>query len=158
MLTPLKFNQNLLLSSFPSHLCTKNPQNDAVSIIHLRMFRLRGFNLLLNHHHHRHHHHHRNSNLQILKPDFIFARKSSMADTQEAERSEKQNPLPLPLAAEKTAAKEKEKEKKELPPPPEKPEAGDCCGSGCVRCVWDIYYEELDAYDQLLKDFNNSPN
>ncbi|KAL4367788.1 hypothetical protein GQ457_05G012630 [Hibiscus cannabinus] len=37
------------------------------------------------------------------------------------------------------------------PPPPEKPEPGDCCGSGCVRCVWDVYYEELEAYNKVYK-------
>jgi hypothetical protein len=37
-----------------------------------------------------------------------------------------------------------------LPLPPEKPLPGDCCGSGCVRCVWDIYFDELDAYDKAL--------
>jgi hypothetical protein len=31
--------------------------------------------------------------------------------------------------------------------PPEKPLPGDCCGSGCVRCVWDVYYEELEVYN-----------
>ncbi|NP_001241736.1 uncharacterized protein LOC100856920 [Zea mays] len=36
------------------------------------------------------------------------------------------------------------------PLPPEKPLPGDCCGSGCVRCVWDIYFDELDAYDKAL--------
>ncbi|XVE87378.1 hypothetical protein DITRI_Ditri18aG0112500 [Diplodiscus trichospermus] len=46
---------------------------------------------------------------------------------------------------------------KELPPPPEKPEPGDCCGSGCVRCVWDVYYEELEAYNKLYNsDSKNS--
>ncbi|KAH6796744.1 oxidoreductase-like protein [Perilla frutescens var. hirtella] len=35
------------------------------------------------------------------------------------------------------------------PPPPEKPLPGDCCGSGCVRCVWDVYYEELEEYNKL---------
>ena len=34
--------------------------------------------------------------------------------------------------------------------PPEKPLSGDCCGSGCVRCVWDVYYEELEAYNNFL--------
>lgn len=44
-----------------------------------------------------------------------------------------------------------------VPPPPEKPEPGDCCGSGCVRCVWDVYYEELEAYNKLYKyDSNDS--
>lgn len=38
-----------------------------------------------------------------------------------------------------------------IPPPPEKPLPDDCCGSGCVRCVWDIYYEELEAYNKLYK-------
>ncbi|KAB1204493.1 UPF0651 protein P31B10.02, mitochondrial [Morella rubra] len=43
--------------------------------------------------------------------------------------------------------------KKELPPPPppEKPLPGDCCGSGCVRCVWDVYYEELEDYNKLYE-------
>ncbi|XP_022775377.1 uncharacterized protein LOC111317219 [Durio zibethinus] len=52
---------------------------------------------------------------------------------------------------------EEEKLVKELPPPPEKPEPGDCCGSGCVRCVWDVYYEELEAYNKLYNsDSKNS--
>lgn len=37
------------------------------------------------------------------------------------------------------------------PPPPEKPLPGDCCGSGCVRCVWDVYYDELEEYHRLYK-------
>ncbi|KAK7386551.1 hypothetical protein VNO78_26876 [Psophocarpus tetragonolobus] len=46
---------------------------------------------------------------------------------------------------------------KQVPPPPEKPEPGDCCGSGCVRCVWDIYYEELEQYDKLYKQDHPNP-
>ncbi|KAL8098059.1 hypothetical protein AgCh_030991 [Apium graveolens] len=46
----------------------------------------------------------------------------------------------------------------EIPPPPEKPLPGDCCGSGCVRCVWDIYYEELDEYNNLVKNNLSSKN
>lgn len=38
------------------------------------------------------------------------------------------------------------------PPLPEKPLPGDCCGSGCVRCVWDIYYEELEAYNEYYRN------
>eukprot|EP00250_Pteridium_aquilinum_P034776 c8080_g1_i1 orf=29-412(+) len=41
----------------------------------------------------------------------------------------------------------KKKEEDELGEPPEKPLPGDCCGSGCVRCVWDMYFEELDLYN-----------
>ncbi|KAG6700904.1 hypothetical protein I3842_08G136500 [Carya illinoinensis] len=47
-------------------------------------------------------------------------------------------------------------EKWTSPPPPEKPLPGDCCGSGCVRCVWDVYYEELEAYDKLCKSDSES--
>ena len=32
--------------------------------------------------------------------------------------------------------------------PPQEPQEGDCCGSGCVRCVWDIYYEKLERYNE----------
>ncbi|CAL0313127.1 unnamed protein product [Lupinus luteus] len=42
------------------------------------------------------------------------------------------------------------------PPPPEKPDPFDCCGSGCVRCVWDVYYDELDQYDKLYKQDNEN--
>ncbi|KAE8707742.1 putative Glutaredoxin-1, grx1 [Hibiscus syriacus] len=44
-----------------------------------------------------------------------------------------------------------------IPAPPEKPEPGDCCGSGCVRCVWDVYYEELEAYNNLYSK-ESTPN
>ena len=70
-----------------------------------------------------------------------------MAEAEGANKRETQPPV-TEEGREKTPAKE-------LPPPPEKPEPGDCCGSGCVRCVWDVYYEELDAYNQLLKQFNS---
>lgn len=46
---------------------------------------------------------------------------------------------------------EDEKKKSALAPPPEMPSPGDCCGSGCVRCVWDVYYEELEAYNGSLR-------
>ncbi|KAM6556295.1 hypothetical protein CsatB_003314 [Cannabis sativa] len=41
--------------------------------------------------------------------------------------------------------------KTQQPPPPKKPLPGDCCGSGCVRCIWDIYYDELEDYNKLYK-------
>ncbi|KAA0025698.1 UPF0651 protein [Cucumis melo var. makuwa] len=60
---------------------------------------------------------------------------------------------------EKEEEKEKEKEKiVKLPPPPEKPLPGDCCGSGCVRCVWDVYYEELEDYNKLCEKGSAPPN
>ncbi|KAL6000380.1 hypothetical protein ACLOJK_024075 [Asimina triloba] len=46
---------------------------------------------------------------------------------------------------------EREEKKEEEESPPEKPEPGDCCGSGCVRCVWDVYYDELEEYNKRLK-------
>ncbi|GAQ88888.1 hypothetical protein KFL_004670050 [Klebsormidium nitens] len=30
---------------------------------------------------------------------------------------------------------------------PEKPYPEDCCGGGCAPCVWDTYYEELEAFE-----------
>ncbi|CAM0952598.1 unnamed protein product [Alopecurus aequalis] len=50
---------------------------------------------------------------------------------------------PMAEAAKKTDAPP-------APEPPEKPLPGDCCGSGCVRCVWDIYYDELQDYKKAL--------
>lgn len=52
---------------------------------------------------------------------------------------------------------EKGAPQKQPPPPPEKPLPDDCCGSGCVRCVWDIYYDELEAYNKLYGDDGSKP-
>ncbi|KAK4711803.1 hypothetical protein R3W88_006316 [Solanum pinnatisectum] len=52
----------------------------------------------------------------------------------------------------KTESEKKQEESKvTIPPPPEKPLPDDCCGSGCVRCVWDMYYEELEEYNKLYQ-------
>lgn len=38
------------------------------------------------------------------------------------------------------------------PPPrrPDEPDAEDCCGEGCVRCVYDIHDEKLERYREAL--------
>ncbi|KAK9670153.1 hypothetical protein RND81_13G181500 [Saponaria officinalis] len=96
---------------------------------------------------------HRPSSLQhVIQPVFSIP---LMADA--SEKTENQTSPPPPPAT--VADGEREKSGKVPPPlptPPEKPEAGDCCGSGCVRCVWDIYYDELESYNQLLQEYNNS--
>ena len=35
--------------------------------------------------------------------------------------------------------------------PPRKPEPHECCGTGCIPCVMDIYEEELYEYEKALK-------
>jgi hypothetical protein len=36
------------------------------------------------------------------------------------------------------------------PVPPQKPLALDCCESGCDRCVFEIYADDLGHYQSLL--------
>ncbi|TPG50124.1 hypothetical protein EAH75_01085 [Rhodanobacter glycinis] len=38
------------------------------------------------------------------------------------------------------------------PPPrhPAEPGAADCCGEGCVRCVYDLYEDALERYQAEL--------
>jgi hypothetical protein len=36
------------------------------------------------------------------------------------------------------------------PVPPVEPDAADCCGEGCVRCVYDVYEEALERYQAAL--------
>jgi hypothetical protein len=38
-----------------------------------------------------------------------------------------------------------------IPPVPRKPEPHECCGTGCIPCVMDIYEEELFEYEKALK-------
>jgi len=40
------------------------------------------------------------------------------------------------------------KEKTTIPAPPEKPEPNDCCGSGCMPCVFDHYYTVLEEWQE----------
>lgn len=40
---------------------------------------------------------------------------------------------------------------KEKPLPPGDSE---CCESGCSRCVWDTYFEELDAWNEAQSNVN----
>ncbi len=35
-----------------------------------------------------------------------------------------------------------------VPPRPEPPLPTDCCGSGCVRCVNDVYADELAEWER----------
>ena len=50
------------------------------------------------------------------------------------------------------------------PAPPPEPEAGACCQSGCDPCVYDLYWQAMDRYEQALAawksrraDGNNPP-
>jgi hypothetical protein len=38
------------------------------------------------------------------------------------------------------------------PPPrrPAEPDPGDCCGGGCVRCVYDLYDDAIARYEMAL--------
>ncbi|HET9033692.1 MAG TPA: oxidoreductase-like domain-containing protein [Dokdonella sp.] len=36
------------------------------------------------------------------------------------------------------------------PTPPVEPEAEECCGSGCVRCVFDVYEDAVERYREAL--------
>ena len=44
-----------------------------------------------------------------------------------------------------------------LPPRPEPPDPADCCGSGCVRCIHDIYEEALAHWERLVADRAKPP-
>jgi hypothetical protein len=37
------------------------------------------------------------------------------------------------------------------PEPPKEPELEDCCGTGCVVCVFDAYQFALENYERALK-------
>ncbi|GAA6139238.1 hypothetical protein NBRC116583_29850 [Arenicella sp. 4NH20-0111] len=32
--------------------------------------------------------------------------------------------------------------------PPQKPDPNECCASGCVPCIYDYYYDQLDKWER----------
>lgn len=36
------------------------------------------------------------------------------------------------------------------PQPPLRPDPGDCCGGGCMTCVYDAYETALERYEAAL--------
>jgi hypothetical protein len=43
--------------------------------------------------------------------------------------------------------------KKQPPVKPEAPGRDECCGDGCVRCVFNVYYDKLEKYEKDLEEF-----
>ena len=43
---------------------------------------------------------------------------------------------------------------KNLPKKPRKPEEGECCGSGCFPCIWDIYERDLEQHERALENLS----
>ncbi|MBV7486795.1 oxidoreductase-like domain-containing protein [Bordetella sp. BOR01] len=37
------------------------------------------------------------------------------------------------------------------PVPPQAPAPGDCCQSGCIPCVYDLYDDAMDRYREQLR-------
>ena len=37
------------------------------------------------------------------------------------------------------------------PRPPEEPDPADCCGEGCVRCIYDVYDDAVERYREKLR-------
>lgn len=36
------------------------------------------------------------------------------------------------------------------PQPPPEPDPADCCGGGCVRCIYDVHEDALERYERAL--------
>lgn len=41
---------------------------------------------------------------------------------------------------------------KQRPKRPREPAPSDCCGSGCSRCVWDVYFDDLAKYEESIQE------
>ena len=44
----------------------------------------------------------------------------------------------------------------DLPARPEPPDPSDCCGSGCVRCILDLYDEQLEAWKRAVAELQRA--
>ena len=41
----------------------------------------------------------------------------------------------------------------ERPVPPEQPLPSDCCGGGCLHCVYDLYDEAMERHEAALAEW-----
>ena len=39
---------------------------------------------------------------------------------------------------------------------PEQPDDDDCCGEGCVPCVFDLYYDRMDKYEEKKMELQST--
>jgi hypothetical protein len=44
------------------------------------------------------------------------------------------------------------------PLPPPEPQLEDCCGTGCVPCIFDVYQFALENYEQALREWKARHN
>lgn len=55
-----------------------------------------------------------------------------------------------------------EKQPQPQPPPPltrpSEPGPEDCCNSGCEKCVWEVYYADLKAFEEANGGAGMAPN
>ena len=47
---------------------------------------------------------------------------------------------------------------KDIPKKVKEPKEGECCGSGCEPCVWDVYETKKDARDRLIQEVSEKIN
>jgi len=47
---------------------------------------------------------------------------------------------------------DREKQDAKLPPKPEKPTPEECCGSGCVPCIYDYYYDAIEKWHKEVEE------
>nr|XP_009590096.1 uncharacterized protein LOC104087368 [Nicotiana tomentosiformis] len=89
--------------------------------------------------------------IRFSYPRFLSDRNIAALKSPMAEEANKNSSIESTMNNKAESEKNQEKSKVTIPPPPEKPLPGDCCGNGCVPCVWDMYYEELEEYNKLYK-------
>lgn len=89
--------------------------------------------------------------IRFSHPRYLSGRNIAALKSPMAEEANKNSSIESTMNNKAESEKNQEKSKVTIPPPPEKPLPGDCCGNGCVPCVWDMYYEELEEYNKLYK-------
>ena len=89
-----------------------------------------------------------------ISSDYKIINEDELLELDSKNFSQTENANSLKLNKFKSKSSITPKKMKPKPIKPIAPDSDECCGQGCQRCVFDIYYDRLEKYELDLEEYN----